>query len=71
MFAVIHEAASLHMHETTFCAENYILHELIFAIFTVTTNSQNLVPCKYFQLYSKVAVGEATEQMYKWVQSVA
>ena len=65
MFAVIHEAASLHMHKTTFCAENYILHELIFAIFTVTTNSQNLVPCKYFQLYSKVAVGEATEQMYK------
>ena len=65
MFAVIHEAASLHMHKTTFCAENYILRELIFANFTVTTNSQNLVPRKYFQLYGKVAVGEATEQMYK------
>ena len=65
MFAVIHEAASLHMRKTTFCAENYILRELIFTIFTITTNSQNLVPRKYFQLYSKVAVGEATEQMYE------
>ena len=34
-----------------FCAENKILHELIFVIFTVTANSQNLVRCKYFRQY--------------------
>ena len=44
MFAIIRETVSLHMHRTTLCAENIILCELIFVIFTVTTNLQNLVP---------------------------
>ena len=44
MFATICETVSLHMSRTTLCAENKILCELIFVIFTVTTNLQNLVP---------------------------
>ena len=51
MFAVIHKVASLCTSRTSFCAENKILCDLIFAIFTVTANSQNLVPRKYFWLY--------------------
>ena len=33
------------------CAENLNFIQLIFAIFAITANSQNLVPHKYFQLY--------------------